>query len=124
MKWIEECAMKFVRVLSSYRLALGIGFMMATGEARAEPMSLTCTQRRDPAIKENLRIDLDARTATWINTSGPIEIGKDTISFLGWQNIKGTLDRISGDFATTFTGSDGRGQFMQFNCQKSMRVFQ
>jgi hypothetical protein len=78
-----------------------------TSEARAETISLTRVLDRlgghaEAADTSTLKIDFDAKVATWNGQTGPITLNQerpDIVLFLGWVNSRSaTFYRDTGKF--------------------------
>jgi hypothetical protein len=123
--------MRYARVLISFScaLAFGLTLILIAPEARAETVSLTCVLDRlgghaEAADTSTLKIDFNAKVATWNSQTGPIILNKerpDIVLFLGWVNSRNAvLYRDTGTFGYSVRAPDGgRWYARSSKCQKS-----
>ena len=86
-------------ISNSCALAFGLTAILIAPEARAETVSLTCALDRAEGPAEasditTLKIDFNAKTATWNGQTGPITLNAerpDIILFPGWVNARNAV---------------------------------
>jgi hypothetical protein len=126
----ERLQMKYNRVLISfsYAMALGLSLTLIAPDTRAETVSLTCTVVRlegkpEAADTSTLKIDFDAKVATWNGQTGPVLLNEkrpDIVLFLGWVNSRtATFYRDTGVFGYSVRAADGSHYARSSNCRKS-----
>jgi hypothetical protein len=121
--------MRYVCVLSLCAWVFGLTLMLMTSEVRAETVSLTCVLDRlgghaEAADTSTLKIDFDAKVATWNGQTGPITLNKerpDIVLFLGWVNSRtAVFYRDTGNFGYAVRASDGSRWYARSStCRKS-----